>query len=376
MKRIIFQSTDGVGIGHIIRGFNIAKELKKIYECEILFVTNTPFTDIFRQEGFPFEKGGANPHDIYQKRIERDEYQVTNEKFLITVAKKYQPHIIVFDSILMPRAISFANERNIFLAYIFREINDRNYLLQSKQTLNLFDLILDATSPNSDLGQNLIRIGLNKKRLFYTGNIFREADPEKIDILRRKYGKNRENLTVTITAGGGGTWKYTEKYFAKIGEIIKNIDSELKRKNRNNRRINWVLVKGPLFSKDIRLPQIIKTYDYEMDMPELFHISDLVISSGGYNSVNEIVASRTPAVIYPFRKMLDSQISRVSFYNHLGFIQPIDIDNLSESMSVFRRVMRPQVLKEMREAYNNYLHKNGKRLAATIIWKEFMRCEH
>jgi len=46
MIKIIFYSIDGMGLGHVMRGINIAKELKRSINCEILFVINSSFTEI------------------------------------------------------------------------------------------------------------------------------------------------------------------------------------------------------------------------------------------------------------------------------------------------------------------------------------------
>ena len=373
MIKIIFYSTDGIGLGHIMRGINIAKELKKIIKCEILFVTNTPFIDIFEREGFCFERGTTDPYELYNGNISPDDYKRVNEEFLLSVIKKNYPHIIVFDLIVVPSVIAYAKKNNIFLVYILRELYNWHYLLSYKDYLPSFDLVLLACIPDPVLISKFKSIGFNKNKIFYTGNIFREPDQNKIDSLKLKYKKKDKELLITITAGGGGFSKETKNFFSIVGVIAKKIGSELRKRKGNFINIRWLLIKGPLFQEDINLPDNIEVHDYEMDLPELFFISDLVVSAGGYNSVNEIIASKTPALIYPFPTRIDSQITRISAYTSMGFIQLFDIWNHRELMNLFSKMFNSDCLNKMRESYNTYTHKNGKRLAAGVILKEFLK---
>lgn len=370
MIKIIFYSMNGLGLGHITRGINIAKELRKMIKCEILFVTNTPFVNIFEKEGVYFIKGGIDPFELHNGNISQDDYSRINEEFFLSVIEKNSPDIVVFDLIVMPNVLVYAKRENIFLVYLLGELHNWNNLLPFRDCLSYFDLVLLACVPDSDFITKFKNIGFKKNRVFIVGNIFREPGQNKMNSLKQKYKKKDNELLVTITAGGGGFLKWTKNFFSVLGVVAKKIESDLQRRKRNFINVRWLLIKGPLFHEDINLPKNIEVYDYEMDLPELFSISDLVVSTGGYNSINEIIASKTPALICP---RLVTQLDRTSAYASMGFIQLFDICNLKELINIFRKKLNSSSLNKMRKLYNSYVHKNGKRLSAGIILREFLK---
>ena len=372
MLRVVFYSSNGVGLGHVMRGINIAKELRRIVDCEIIFVTNTPFEEIFKEEGFHFVKGGANPIDLIDDGVLPEDYLKKNEDFLLSVLKKLSPHIVVFDSLIMPNVLRYIRERNIFLVYVFREIKDQSYFFRHRDYLKYFNLALLTCINDPSFIRDVRGAGFNKSNFFYLGHIFREPDQSKAKELKRKYKKEDDQMLVTITSGGGGFPKGADHFFSSLAAIAGKINSERCKTKKPFKKLRWLFIKGPLFRGRIALPGAIEVYDYESNLPELFSISDLIISTGGYNSVNEIIAARTPALIYPLATIRDSQIARASSYLPKGFIKLIDVQNIKESLNLVKKTLQPAFLAKMKQAYNGYSHKNGKTLAAGLIVKKFL----
>ena len=371
MLRVVFYSSNGVGLGHVMRGVNIAKELRRIVDCEIIFATNTPFEKIFKEEGFHFIRGGANPIDLISDGALPEDYLKKNEDFLLSVIKKLSPHIVVFDSLIMPNVLRYIKERNIFLVYVFREIKDQSYFFRYRDYLKYFDLALLTCINDPSFIRDVRGAGFNKSHFFYLGHIFREPDPVKVKELEHKYKKENDQLLVTITSGGGGFPKGADHFFSSLAAIAGKINSERHKTKKPSKKLRWLFIKGPLFRGRITLPGAIEVYDYESNLPELFSVSDLVISTGGYNSVNEIIAAKTPALVCPLATIRDSQIARASSYLPKGFIKLIDVQNIKESLNLVNKTLRPASLAKMKQAYNGYSHKNGKALAAGLIVKDF-----
>jgi len=373
MLRIIFYSINGVGMGHAIRGINIAKALRKIIECEIIFATNSPFNDIFEKEGFAFVKGGADPIKLYTGEISHQEYLQQNEEFFISVIKKLSPHIVVFDLLIMPKVLAYMKEKNIFSVYVLRELSDTKYLSIHRNFLSNFDLTLLTCIEDERFIKNIRECGFDQNKFFYIGNIFRTPKLEQIKKLKQKYNKKKDELLVTITAGGGGFLKGTHSFFSNLGIITKKVENEFRNKKNDFKKIRWLLIKGPLFNEKIDIPKHIEVSDYEQHLPELFAISDLIISAAGYNSVNEIIAAQTPALLHPFFQIMDSQALRAFFYTSKGFIQTFNAKDIRKTIKIFLEVINPTYLNEMKQSYQSYVHKNGKNFAAAIILSEFSK---
>ena len=140
--KIVFYAINGEGLGHIFRSLNIAKALRKLIDCNILFLTNTHFTEVFEKEGFDYVKGGVSSKELSNKTISRQEYLELNTKFVLDESKKFKPDIFFFDQAILPEAANYMKSRNILLVYVLREIKNLDYFLNFKNTLPLFDLIL------------------------------------------------------------------------------------------------------------------------------------------------------------------------------------------------------------------------------------------
>jgi predicted glycosyltransferase len=374
MLKIIFHSVDGVGLGHLMRGLNIAKELRQMIDCEIIFVTNTPFTKIIEEQNFKFVKGGADPYLLYTKKISNAAYLHLNEELLLSVIKESHPDMIIFDLLMLPRVVEYAKEHRIFSVYILREIYDQRYLASFKEYLSCFNLILTTGVKEFTFLDQKTKQSVSHENIFYVGNIFRGPDDARVEEIKSKYNKHPGELLITISAGGGGGGRYL-KEIREFFNFIINIADKVKfpsgARGANIKKIRWLLIKGPLFRYDIEFPPQFQIYDYEKNLPELFAISDIVISTGGYNSINEIIASKTPALVYPLTTIMDSQIARVSAYDEKGFIKLFDINNAKGAAELFKKTLNPSYLKKMKERYNGYLHNNGNKLATGLILRKF-----
>ncbi|MGD0335608.1 MAG: glycosyltransferase [Candidatus Omnitrophota bacterium] len=376
MLRIIFHSIDGVGLGHIMRGLNIAKELRQMIDCEITFVTNTPFTRIIEEQDFKFIKGGADPYLLYTKKISNAMYLHLNEEFLLSVIKESHPDMVIFDLLMLPRVIEYAKDRHIFSVYILREIHNQRYLVSSKEYLSYFDLILTTGVKDFTFLDPKTKQSVSHENIFYVGNIFREPDNARVKEIRSKYKKRPNELLITISAGGGGGGRYLKEireFFNFIINVANTVKLPPGARGRNSKKIRWLLIKGPLFRYNIKFPAKFEIHDYEQGLPELFAISDLVISTGGYNSINEIIASGVPALVYPLTTIMDSQIARVLAYADKGFIKFFDINDAQESVKLFKKALNPSYLNKMKEGYNGYLHSNGNKLAVGLILRKFFQ---
>ena len=365
--KILFYATNGIGLGHVFRTLNIAKAIRQIIDCEILFLTNTHFTQIFEKEGFNYVTGGINSKEQIVNNISRNEYMKINSLFVLEEIKKFKPEIILFDGDILPDVLEYSQANNIFSTYILRETENKDYFIEFKNKLSIFNLILiphkkeEITSGFNEV----LNLGFDKRKIFFVGNIFREHNIEKLSNVIMKYQKEKDELLVTVVNGAGGIETETKEFFNQIANFAKKINSE-------NKRIKWVFVKGPLYSKELHFNDSkFKIIDYELDLPELFTISDLIISRGGYNSINEIIAAKTPALLSPVSRFLDSQDYRITKYVDKGFMKKLEISNTEKSLELIKNTLNKKNLDKMKLNYSSYSHGNGSLNAALRVIKEF-----
>ena len=373
MLKILFYTIDGLGLGHIIRSINIASQIENLTDAKISFATNTPFLDIFKQYNFEVYKGGADPSLMHEGKITQNDYLRINEDFVITLLEKLGPDIFISDLQVVPmlKLSAYLKNNNIFSTYVLREVGNLPYLLDLKKYLKDCDRVLLTGVQKSNFMAFFAKLGLKKDKVAYVGNIFREPSACLIPDIRLKYKKKKNDLFVLIVAGGGGFRNETVNFFIKISVMIERMKQSL---NTHRHQVRFILIKGPLFSGPIKkISKKIEVYPYEPNLPELFAISDLVISTGGYNSVNEIIASETPAIIFPFhRTKIDDQVERAEFYKKSGFIKVLNINDLYGSIKIIKNTLKIDELKKMRASYLGFRQKNGSRKAASIIINDYL----
>jgi len=87
-------------------------------------------------------------------------------------------------------------------------------------------------------------------------------------------------------------------------------------------------VLGP-FGRDFACPisENLIVKKYEPNLLELMQSCDLVVSKAGYNSTNEILFSRKPAVLIPVFRGNDDQYERAKYFSDKGLVKMIDFDS-------------------------------------------------
>lgn len=375
MLKIMFYISDGVGLGHTSRTLNIAKALRKLINCKILFVTQNKFKELLEKEGFEYifkdekEKELKNLEKLKKGGITREEYCNIRDLFVLEQIKKFRPDMLFFDQTILPGIIEYAKSKNIFLTYILREMKSQNYFLDLGKNranlLSLFDLVLiphEKEEVNNEF-KKLLNLGFKKEKIFFVGNIFRALNLSKIPEIEKKYKQNKAEILITVVGGGGGIIQDTKKFFNHVANLAKKI-------NLTHKNIKWLFVKGPLFTDSLSFKEF-DIIDYELNMPELFAVSDLIISRGGYNSVNEIITAKTPALINPGFCFYDDQKTRIQRYVNKGFIKLFNPSKETESLHTLNQILQKNKLKEIKSKYNHYTHKNNNILAASLALKEY-----
>ncbi len=372
MLKVVFFAIDGIGLGHIRRGINIAKELQRITRAKFLFATNSRFCQFFTEENFNYLTGGADPVEWCNHKISYEEYLRINEAFLISAIDDFCPDIVIFDFIVMPEVIRYVKIKDIFSVYILREINNFDFFIPLRQVIASFDLVLLTGVKNGFFKKCAAGAGFDKRKIFYVGNIFRRPDKKKIAPVKNKYRKRKGEILITISIGGGGGGN---DFLREIKKFVLNIFLVSTKINYHN-KIRWLFIKGPFFPASFPFPKGIEAFDYERNLTELFSISDLIIATGGYNTVNEIIAARRPALIYPLAHkelFAESQSLRAAAYESKGFIKILKGEGLDDFIRTFKTVLRPGVLDDMKKAYRGFRHPNGARLAARLIKANFFK---
>lgn len=322
MKKILFYVSNGVGLGHLRRIQIISEKLKKRGVRIILTTSSLSpqklgnfYDHLIKLK--PFSDGLKENQKSYLKA------RTKNEKKLFKTVEKFKPDIIVSDFHLSQVNFTFLPLKRVLdsfkikSVFIWRLDSFKTFssdISRLKERLDYFDKII---LPHSLMEMNnflslsfLKKIKLNPK-FKIINPIFRKIDKDKIIQVKKKYNISNKNFNLLLTFGAGGE---LNNYCQSPKEIINkflSIYSDLKKEILN---LKTIISTGPYLDNFKKKKfKGLKIIGFEKNLPELIKLSDLVVSSAGYNACNEIINAKTPTILIPLKRAGNEQFERVEF---------------------------------------------------------------
>jgi len=378
MKRVLFYTANGVGLGHLRRTQLIAEELRK-KKIEVVLATSSLspqilgkfFDHLIRLE--PFTEKLSDDELAYLKA------RTKNEKRLLAAVKKFKPDLIVGDFHLSKRNFVFLTLKkvldsfpikNVFIWRIDSFKNFPSIIKELESRIKYFNKIIIPHS-QIELVELLPFSFLKKisadKRFEISGPIFQKLDKNKLDQCRKKYNISSKDFIITITLGAGGGLKDYCDFPDKIVQGFLNIYSQLARNIPNLRSF---LILGPYFKKTPRKSSFgLKVVRFENNLLELMKVSNLVVSTAGYNTCNELIEARTPSILIPLKRGGSEQFDRADFFEKKGVSAAIK--NISSRKLLEAIMSSKDNLSGMKNSFKNFSDWGwGNKSATKIILKE------
>jgi len=334
--RIILYSHDTFGLGHLNRNLKIAAALKARYpEISILLVTGSPQVQRFRlPEGVDYVKLPA-VHKVgdegYLPRYLNIPFKrvlAVRTKILLETVKEFGPHILLVDhsplgmkkEILPSLEWIFDSKANMRAMLGLRDIYDDPSSTKKRWSeqgvfevmRNLYDRIFIYGMPSifDPVSEYEFPDDI-KSKTSYCGYItdfhggYKAVLPEK-----------RENLVLVTIGGGDG------------GELV--IENFLKslRLWQNENLFKSIILTGPFLAPEIwerfhgEAGELgVKILRCVSDIGSLMKRSRLVISTGGYNTVTDIMCHANQALVIPRILYRDEQLIRARRLSEMGFLR-------------------------------------------------------
>jgi len=308
--KIMMHTVNGEGLGHLNRTVTIAKSLKELdTSIEILFITNSRFTRMISDAGFRYVK---LPHLTMEKLVNKEIRRI----FMDTV-ESFDPDIIVYDTHFPSDFVTYADRKGIANILVLRKFRNKlfsRYIRKMEESGSVFSKFQKIILPHTRQdflsfgvsSSTMVRILSNSKYVF-SGPVIKKPSIEKRKKIRLKYGIDNKTFTVIAVCGAGGGEEQAEE----IGRYLNFVEKISGKLHESIPNLKFIVVKGPFNRRKIGDNQML-VVDYEENLMELMTVSDIIISTGGYNSINEISASGKPSIIFPLRKTHDDQKERAS----------------------------------------------------------------
>jgi len=369
MKRVLFYTANGVGLGHLRRNQLIAEELRK-RKIEIVLTTSSLSPQIL---------GRFFDHLVklepFTEKLDDDELaylkaRTKNEKRLLAAVKKFKPDLIVGDFHLNRHRFIFYPLKSVLDKYpikavfIWRLDSLKKLLTDIKKLGDKLKYFNKVILPHSPMELSCFKPQYGFEVI---GPIFKKINRSKLSDCRRKHNISPNDFVLTVTFGAGGKLK---GYCGSPAEAVKNFINIYPKLKENITSLKTILIAGPYLRKyPKKRISGLKIIGFEKDLPELIRLSNLVVSSAGYNTGNEIIAAKTPAVLVPLKRSGNEQVKRAEFFEKLGVAETA---KSFSSKELFKKILSCRSrLKEMKNNFKNFSDWGyGNKKAAEIILKE------
>lgn len=341
--RILFQTYSRRGLGHLRRGLNVAQELRRLSPtAEILFYTRGEPPRGFTKPAVRFCcESIADPSSRWSD-----------------VMRSFSPHVVIFDTML-PKDWDPSMYVNTRTVYIMRKCQRETHEQLLRDPFLVFVDAIIVPHSQHEFGMKMPT--LVRSKTTFVGNIVSSPCRATRACLQAKYSLTDGVLLLVSTPGGGGFQQQADTFF----DIVFGVHLRLARSPLEFRHI---VVQGPRYTRRLRALAGMTIVDEEPGLVSLIDLADLVISAGGYNTVNEIRALKTPAVFLPSARSHDDQEERVANLTEAGLA--LSFPDLRRDALIDRiasACQSPETRRAMRERYAGDTMKTGNRAAARQI---------
>ncbi len=288
--RIVFHAINGVGLGHLVRTWCLAREVRAQHPgAAILFVTNTRDPQLLRDDGFDFvhlPPRLSEPH-ADPTRASTGLPDDLDSLAVLAALEVFRPDLVVFDTHAPPGLVEATTALGARAVLVLRELRpDVMDRWLASPAAGAFDQLL---VPH---GEDEVTAALpDAVPVFLVGPIVRPA-PAPAD----------EGPDVLVVAGGGGQPVEVERLLRAAA------DAHWLARARYP-TLETTLVAGPGLRRLPTYPGLTVRRPGS-DVPALMAAAKVVVAQAGYNTVAELRALRKPAILVPGHRRMEDQSAR------------------------------------------------------------------
>jgi uncharacterized protein (TIGR00661 family) len=352
MRKILFYSVNGVGLGHLNRTTVIASTIRKINSSvQIKIITSAKHTYFIEKSKFKFIKIPS----VGTNQLLNIAKNWKIQKSFIRTVNNFQPDVLVYDTHFPGEILYHKNIKNRINILIMRALKPYHFINAMLQSQKIFDMILiphNEMEIKEMLDSTFINIIRRISNIKYTGPIIRINDINIPDGLN-KYNIGENDFVIVVTVGGGGS---IESHGESPRKILENIKISSKALHEKIDNLKIICISGPYMNRKIRKilqknPFIINV-DFEPNFIQLIHSANLVISTPGYNTCNEIIYTKTPSILIPTNKSVEDTLQRAQKFSRMGI--SVIIKRLSPHIlrNVILQIYKNKI-KKMKESFKN-----------------------
>ena len=314
-----------LGIGHLFRSLEISRALSG---HEVILVTGGPpvETDLpehvreFRLPDLRMDQAFKGLFST-EKNLTVDQVKAERQKRLFTLFEREKPDLFLVELFPFGRkafrfeldpVLKALRDKKLAACGVFSSVRDilvekddrGKHEARVVKTLNsYFDAVLVHADPNLvEIRETFAPFDDIQIPVNYTGYIAGRPSVDAAKRIRKKMGIGDEQMLIVASAGGGNVG----------APLLKSVIPAFNRMETENCRLQ--VFTGPfLDSRDFDDIQKIATEKMQVDrftadFTSYLAAADLSVSMGGYNTTMNILATRVPALLWPFSQNREQRL--------------------------------------------------------------------
>lgn len=298
--RILFVTSNGVGLGHLTRSLAIARRLPQGWQP--IMLTLSQAMPLARRQGLYVEylpsaavMGGSPKWNMLLRRRLRQ------------ILGVYRPRAVVFDGsfpYLGLREVAVTQEAPF--VWCRRAMWRRGHGKASLAWSAIFDKIIEPgeVAHAADTG---LTVGIRREALVVGPILLCDRE----DLLsrtaaRRALGLEPDRIHALVQLGAGAI----NDVESVAGRCVRHLSRDS--------RVHITVAESPIAPRRMRLPEGISRLSRYPAAP-YYPAFDLAVSAAGYNSFHELLSAGVPTLFVPnANTSLDDQVARARYAQHIG----------------------------------------------------------
>jgi hypothetical protein len=288
----IFLPLNGVGLGHISRSYAVAEYMLRRGDRPVMMVQGQ------YPEFFATTVPGISIPTIYKANL-NEQARIADE--IARYARMSGAGALVEDTypapITLPAAIRkvlLVRPSSIEYMRILGAVNRNRY--------SDFVITDHPDSPSWPYAESETAEIAAWDNWSWAGPIYRAHSDHKLQSVRRRYDLKEDEAVYVFSLGGGGSHQdlalEITSFCGQAVEIAHLLRQE-------DPRCRLIFVRGPLFPKDLSIPDEFEDISREPEMPELLAAATGAVIRPGFNTTWECIAGNTPFFPVPGKTFME-----------------------------------------------------------------------
>jgi hypothetical protein len=299
-RRILFVTSNGVGIGHLTRMLAVARRCSQ--PLQPVFLTLSQAISIVRGHGFLVEY--LPYHNLLGCDVQHWNQCLREE--VNELIGFYDPPVLVFDGNVPYQGLvdALGDNPDVFAVWCRRGMwqagRGRDAIARERH----FDAVVEPRDLAERFDRGLTTQNRSRTRAVAPIRLLDESDLLSRRQARAALGIGSDRPAVLLQLGAGNNYDYAPLRQSAIAMLRERHGADV-------RVAEWPIAEEPL-----ELPEGVRGIR-EFPLSRYLRAFDLVISAAGYNSFHEVLLAGGPAIFVPNEHpQQDDQLARARFVEH------------------------------------------------------------